>query len=51
MAIRQGVLNFLKQYQETNTIARRPDSGRPSHVTEVIKQIVEAKMQARFEFS
>ena len=45
----QGILSFLKRYRETHTIGRRPGYGRPSVMSEV-KKIVEAQMQASFEF-
>ena len=39
------MLKFLKRYIVTGTIVRQPGSGRPSHVTEEIKQIVEVQMR------
>ena len=42
---RRGVLKFLKRYIVTGTIARQPGSGRPSLVTEEIKQIVEVQLR------
>ena len=42
---RRGVLKFLKRYIITGTIARQPGCGRPSLVTEEIKQIVEVQMR------
>ena len=47
---RQGVLSFLKCYRETHTIGRRPGNERPSVISEEVKKIVEAQMQASFEF-
>ena len=44
-ASRVGVAKFIKHYQDTSTIARRPGSGQPSKVTEEIKRIVEEQMQ------
>lgn len=44
-ASRVGVAKFIKHYQDTSTITRRPGSGRPSKVTEEIKRIVEEQMQ------
>ena len=42
---RYGVAKFLKVYQTTGTIERRPGSGRMSSITWKIKELVEAKMQ------
>ena len=47
---RQGVQSFLKRYRETPTIGRRPGNGRPSVISEDVKEIVEAHIQASFEF-
>ena len=47
---RQGVRSFLKCYREIHTIGRRPGNGRPSVISEEVKKIVEAQMQASFEF-
>ena len=47
---RQGVQSFLKRYRETGTIGRWPGTGRPSVISEDVKEIVEAQMQASFEF-
>ena len=47
---RQGFQSFLKRYRETGTIGRRPGTGRPSVISEDVKEIVEAQMQASFEF-
>ena len=43
-------LGFLKRYRETHTIDRWPGNGRPSVISEDVKEIVEAQMQASFEF-
>ncbi len=42
---RFGVAKFLKKYEETGTITRKPGSGRPSKVTEEIKSIVVEQMK------
>ena len=47
---RQGVLSFLMRYRETRTIGRQPGNGRPSVISEDVKEIVEAQMQVCFEF-
>ena len=39
-ASRVGIAKFLKHYQETGTIARKPGLGRPSKITAEIKRIV-----------
>ena len=44
-ASRVGIAKFLKKYQDTGSIARRPGSGRPSKVTAEIKALVEQKMR------
>ena len=41
---RHGVAKFLKVYQSTGTIERRPGSGRLSSITWKVKELVEAKM-------
>ena len=38
---RVGIAKFLKHYQDTGTIARKPGSGRPSKMTAEIKRIVD----------
>ena len=45
------VYKFLRRYSETASIARKPGSGRPSTITQEIKQIVEAQMQEDDETS
>ena len=40
-----SVYKFLRSYSETASIARKPGSGRPSKITQEIKQIAEAQMQ------
>lgn len=40
-----GVAKFLKKYTETGTTARKAGSGRPSKITAVVKQLVEARMR------
>ena len=47
---RQGAQSFLKRYREHRTIGRRPGNGRPSVISEDVKEIVKAQMQACFEF-
>ena len=42
---RMGVMKFLKHYEETGSIGRRPGSGRPSKVTEEIKEFVNEQMR------
>ena len=48
---RISVYKFLRRYSETASIARKPGSGRPSTITQEIKQIVEAQMQEDDETS
>ena len=45
-ASRVGVAKFLKKFQQTGSIARRPGSGRPSKITTEIKALVEQKMRS-----
>ena len=40
-----GIPKFLKKYQETGSIPRRPRSGCPSKITTKIKVLVEQKMR------
>ena len=47
---RRGAQSFQKRYRETRTIGRRPGNGRPSVISEDVKKIVEAQVQACFEF-
>ena len=42
---RHGVAKFIKVYQATGSIERRPGSGRMSSITWKIKELVEEKMQ------
>ena len=42
---RVGVAKFLKKYEETGSIGRRPGSGRPIKVTAEVKAIVDQKMK------
>lgn len=42
---RVGVAKFLKKYEETGSIGRRPGSGRPTKVTAEVKAIVDQKMK------
>ena len=39
-----GIYKLLERFKNTGCITRRPGSGRPSKVTEEIKQIVEEQM-------
>ena len=50
-ASRQGVAGFLKRFDDTGTIKRKPGSGRPSKVTAEIKAIVEQQMRLDDETS
>ena len=42
---REGIAKFVKKYQETGCVARRPGSRPPSKVTVEMKVFVEAKMR------
>ena len=44
-ASRQGVQKFLKHYRKTGTIGRSAGSGRPSKITQEIRNIVEEQMR------
>ncbi len=44
-ASRSGIYKFIQHYLRTNTIARKPGSGRPSKITEEIKKIVDEQME------
>lgn len=44
-ASRNGIAKFLKKYEKTGTVARRPGSGWPSKVTGEVKKIVEQQMR------
>ena len=48
---RSGICKFIRRYKETGSIGRRPGSGRPSKITEEIKQIVEEQMKKDDETS
>ena len=41
---RRGIAKFLKVYEETQSISRRPGSGRLSKITASVKQMVEQQM-------
>ena len=41
---RRGIAKFLKMYEETQSISRRPGSGRLSKITASVKQMVEQQM-------
>ena len=42
---RSGVWRFLKKYEETGSVVRRPGSGRPTRITSQVLEIVEKQMQ------
>ena len=42
---RVGVAMFIKRFETTGSLGRRPGSGRPSKITAEIKRIVENQMQ------
>ena len=42
---RTGVAKFLKQYENSGSINRRPGSGRPSKITDEIKELVNEQMR------
>ena len=44
-ASRVGIASFLKKFEETGCLTRRPGSGRPSKATAEIKEIVEQQMR------
>jgi transposase len=44
-ARRVGIAKFLKKYEETGSIGRRPGSGRLTKVTAEIKAVVEEQMR------
>lgn len=44
-ASQRGIAKFLKVYEETHTIARRPGSGQLSKITVSVKELVEQQMQ------
>jgi transposase len=44
-ASRVGIAKFLKKYEETGSIGRRPGSGRLTKVTAEIKAVVEEQMR------
>ena len=41
---RVGIYKFLRVYEATDTIQRRPGSGRPSKITSEVKVLVEQQM-------
>ena len=45
-ASRQGVKKFLRHYQKSGTIGRSPGSGRPSKITEQVRQMVEPQTRS-----
>ena len=45
VATRQGLAKFIKRYQETGSVWRRPGSGRLSKVTPVVRIAVKEQMQ------
>ena len=44
-ASRVGIAKFLRKFEETGSIGRRPGSGRPSKITAEIKALVEDQMR------
>ena len=42
---RRGVYSFLRNFEETGMISRKPGSGCPSKVTREVKEFVEQQMQ------
>ena len=42
---RVGVWKFLKRYEETGELSRKPGSGGPSVITAQVKQIVDEAME------
>ena len=48
---RNGVYNFIKRYELTGSIGRRPGSGRRSKISEEIKRIVDEMMEEDDETS
>ena len=44
-ASRVGVHKFIRSYQQSASIARRPGSGRKSKLTDEVKKVVEEKMR------
>ena len=44
-ASRVGIASFLKKFEETGCLTRRPGSGRPSKATAEIKEIMEQQMR------
>ena len=50
-ASRRGIGKFLQKYLETDTIGRRPGSGRPTKITAEIKAIVEEQMRTDDEIT
>lgn len=46
---RWGVWKFLKVYEDTGTIVRRPGSGRILKITERVKELVEKQMEINDE--
>ena len=45
-ASRQGIDKFLLRYEEDRSTSRRKGSGRPTIITEGMREIVEERMQA-----
>ena len=44
-ASRRGISYFLKRYRSTGTIARKPGSGRPTKIVDLVKDAVEEQMR------
>ena len=45
IASRVGIYKFLRKFNETGGIARRPGSGRPTKITDEVKFLVERQMR------
>ena len=43
---RSGVVKFLKRFEKTQSIGRKPGSSRPSKITQSLLEIVETQMRA-----
>ena len=51
LASRQEIHDFIKRYEITGSIRRRPGSGQKSKVTDEIKAIVDEQMTKQVRFS
>ena len=43
---RQAINRFIRYYERSHSLMRKPGSGRPSKLSPTVYQIVEAKMQS-----